>query len=401
MAVAAQRFKFLDNETNVPIPDLKQLIDNAVYNVGENIPSEFPTLSTEELDKLNSSLSELAEKGLEEMDLESIVNKAISSFSNLELPDFVNDALDFLKDLDFSSLKGFFKDVLDVGMYFLCNNLDFLKLFLLGFSLSGNVLAGLLLAYLLSLLDRICDSYLSKDRRAHSNNKEIFDSIIPIKNNIKNDDIAYSSFKQYMADYEYINTLSQGISTAFNPTNFLSSVVNGTKETISNVINSLSNNEGFLNNKKSLLSTIDTNLNSYTPGSREYNNLLYTRGQIYRTPPISNNRSLMNIVKDNLSLNMGKLAKALPNITINPIKQLGLEGVEKDLFDKFINFRQTTITERDIFKSRDLRSDSFININFSGLIPSLTSEIKDHLKNIPPSSHRWRDLHPTTEVLVA
>jgi hypothetical protein len=83
MAIAAQRFKFLDNETNVPIHDFNRIFDNSVYNA-PNVDGVFQEISGNLLSAISS-------------------NELISGFKN-SLPSF--------KELDLSRLERVFTDIL-------------------------------------------------------------------------------------------------------------------------------------------------------------------------------------------------------------------------------------------------------------------------------------------------
>ena len=164
MAIAAVRFKFLDKETNISTKDFSALTDNQVYNsASEAVDSALAGLKEGEsvLDSLSSSMSELKdmiESGLSSVSdaVKSALNSAIDAIGKLELPTMVKDIFNSLKELDLGGVKDFVSDLLKVGGSFLCNNLDFLKMFMLGFALNGNVIGGLLTALLMSWLDRIC-----------------------------------------------------------------------------------------------------------------------------------------------------------------------------------------------------------------------------------------------------
>lgn len=171
MAIAAQRFQFLDRETNVPTIDFTELSDNQVYNL--NVPELESSLNIGEktevlVAKLGESLTELkemVESGVNAAaeGLQKALNEVMSALESLDLPGIVKDIFASLKALDLSGVRDFFRDILKIGQSFLCNNLDFLKLFMLGFSLNKNILSGLVIALLLSWLDRFCKGFSKED----------------------------------------------------------------------------------------------------------------------------------------------------------------------------------------------------------------------------------------------
>ena len=105
MAISAQRFKFLDHETNIPIQDFNKIVDNAVYNINDTIETSISELqnNTEILDTLQNSLKDLTEM-ITNNDiantLKDALNSALDSLSNIEFPDVVKDIFSSLKELD-------------------------------------------------------------------------------------------------------------------------------------------------------------------------------------------------------------------------------------------------------------------------------------------------------------
>lgn len=87
--------------------------------------------------------------------------------ASMELPQTVKDIFGKLKALDLKGVKDFLGDMLSVGAKFLCNNLDFLKLFMLGYALNKNILSGLLIALLLTWLDRFCKGFILETAMAN------------------------------------------------------------------------------------------------------------------------------------------------------------------------------------------------------------------------------------------
>ena len=136
MAIAAQRFNFLDRETNIATKDFTSLVDNSVYNtLDHSVDTALSNIQNSEgmLNALQGSMEDLSNmldsQGIMDS-LSDALNSAMDAIGNLDLPDIVKDIFNSLKNLDFQGLKDFFKDLLHVGSTILCNNLDFLKLFI-------------------------------------------------------------------------------------------------------------------------------------------------------------------------------------------------------------------------------------------------------------------------------
>ena len=99
MAIAAQRFQFLDRETNVPTIDFTELSDNQVYNL--NVPELESSLNIGEktevlVAKLGESLTELkemVESGVNAAaeGLQKALNEVMSALESLDLPGIVKD----------------------------------------------------------------------------------------------------------------------------------------------------------------------------------------------------------------------------------------------------------------------------------------------------------------------
>lgn len=407
MSVAAQRFRYLDNETNVPIADLSSITGNYNFNIPQEntqITSfDFNNSGGDILKSLSGSLEDLKNLNFANVDFSGTIDKVLASISKLDLPDFVKDAFSFLKDLDLDKLKGFVKDAFDIGMVLLCNSLDFLKNFMLGKALTNNVLSGLLIAFLLSLLDKICDAYLNKNVRQNASHQEQLDYLIPPKNNITNAN-AYNEFKGAYSDYLQSNPADYMTpNTSFNTDTFLTNATTMTASQINTAVNGLADNEFSSDDRSAFLSALDTKLTGYQPTSAEYSNLLRVKGDFINLPPVSPIRSNKSIGYQYLKDKLGKLSQALPNITVNQSQAATMSAAEQAIFANFTTFQQTVTAQQAQFNYRSLQTGSFDDIDFSTLLPVATTDMKNSILglNIPGTSHRWRDLSPTSERVFA
>ena len=72
MSIAAQRFKYLDKETNVPIKELKSLLDNQIYNAAASLQDTALAAMKDSADLISKVTSSVE-------DLKNIVSAANSA----------------------------------------------------------------------------------------------------------------------------------------------------------------------------------------------------------------------------------------------------------------------------------------------------------------------------------
>lgn len=411
MAIAAKRFNFLDRETNISIKDFTELNDNAVYNVVDSIIdtalsniqkndallnalqaniNELPNILEKNINKLSSMLenNELTNTLKNELD------SAIESISKMDLPDTVKDIFDSLKKLDTQGVKDFFKDVLRIGAKILCNNLDFLKLFTIGFSINKNILSGLIIALLLNWLDRFCKEFTQEEMKK-SNNVDKLNMMFPYKGVKVDSNNAFELYTNYLSDYlKYKEPLQS--STALDSNTFLNRILNGD---IDSVINNLRNAEISHDEKNAYLNLLNNSLSSFAPNSTEYKNILTAKARLLNTPLISVTRREKNIRYENLASKLGSYIKNLGKADIPNDSFLNLSDVEKSLYDKMISLKNLSANSATL---QSTPNDSFDDFDFNSVLPSLTQEEKDYLmnKNVQTDSHRLYDLHPTATVFL-
>jgi hypothetical protein len=209
MSIAAQRFKFLDRETNIPTQDFTKLNSNAVYTtVSDKVDSAIGSIKESDgmLKKVSSSLVDLqktlmnASKEVLNV-LKDALNLALDTIGKLPMPGIVKDIFSSLKKLDLGGVKDFVKDLLHVGSTFLCNNLDFLKMFMLGYALNKNIMSGLLVGLMLSWLDRYCKGFTKEEMKKSSPLSSIEKMVNP-KGTVMTASNAFGNFTKGYSSYE-------------------------------------------------------------------------------------------------------------------------------------------------------------------------------------------------------
>lgn len=404
MAIAAERFKFLDKETNVATKEFTDLIDNQIYNVvTSTVDTALDAIKDAEglLKKVSDSINELKDmvmSGLTAVTeaIKNALNAAIDAISKLELPGIIKDLFKTLKELDLGGVKDFIKELLHVGASFLCNNLDFLKMFMLGYALNGNIIAGLLTALLMSWLDRFCKGF-SKEDVDTSSKTEKLEMLIPPKGVEMTPTNTFTNFTETYADFVKANKpIDVSIPLETGP--FLDNILSGN---ISVSMNNLRNSEISTSSKKNYLSVLDNALSNYTNTSPEYSNILNARGQLSNLPLISSERRDINLNYSNLSDRLGSMSKNLLQVDLSSINKFSFNELEKGLHDKISTFKTAVANNKDLH-SRNLNSGSYDNFNFNDVLPSLSPEEIDYLNNHKGSqaAHRVHDLHPTSNVFL-
>ena len=399
MAVSATRFNYLDKETNVGTKDFTQLNDNAVYNtMDEIINSAISDTQGNNslLASMQTNLTDLTDM-LQSDEITSSLTEALDSameaISNMELPGVVQEIFDSIKNLDFQGLKDFFKDLLHVGAKFLCNNLDFLKLFMLGYALNKNIISGLLIALLLSWLDRFCKGF-TQDEVKKSSNRGMMDAMFPPKGVFVSNDNAFSLFTQYYSDYLKSNT-SQTPTIALSEQDFISQVTSGN---IDDSITNLRNSEISHTQRNQYLTAINNNLSLFGVNSSEYTNLLKAQGRLKTTPLVSITRRNNATQYGNLSDKFGSYIKNLQSTSLNPLSINSLSSIEKTLYDKMVSMKSTA-SQSGI---NSIPNNAMSGFNFNSVLPELSTDETNYLRTLKTNSdaHRLYDLHPTSEVFL-
>lgn len=403
MAIAAQRFKFLDHETNLPVADFVKIADNSVYNLVNNISDtaiEGAQGNKELMVGLQNGLSNLQEAvtsvSSEAMSaISSTLDSVVDSIKNLELPSFVKDIFESIKKLDLSGLKSFLKKALRVGSQFLCNNIDFLKLFMLGYALNRNIMGGLLLALLLSWLDRYCKSF-NKKEMAVANKKQKVEMMFPYQGTKINDSNAFGSYNDLFKNMLDYNGSRYTPTPVMNTNSFLSNVSSGN---ISYAMSNLRNSEISHIDRNRYRNTLTQALPNYPTNSIEYRNILSGLGQLNSLPLVSSQRRDSNIRYSNLSDTLGRsIQNLVKNINIGNIPSFNFNSIEKGLLNKLTGLKSSASYSND-FMTRGTNSSSYNTFKFNNLVPAFNQEEQNYLNGLNGNrnNHRFNDLHPTTE----
>ena len=474
MAIAAQRFKFLDKETNVATTDFLNLTDNAVYT-GVIDTADSAIASLKEGDSLLSKLGESIEDLLETVSkattavmrkIKDALNAAIDKLLNTKIPGFVTKILDSLKALDLAGVKAFFKDLLKVGSVFLCNNLDFLKSFMLGYSLTENILSGLIIGLLLSWLDRYCKGF-TKEEVAAATNKGKLGMLFSYDGITLSPGTVLGKFSNMFADLSRYNATKEQLTERLSRNDFIAKALSGDKDSITTnfttskisseekkeyiavleeeltkyeptteeyltltevktdvenlKVTGVPDKDDFISqvlsgngdkmllnlrileissaDKKKYTGYIDELLQFYQPGSPEYNMLLKIRGDLIKLPLISIERIEKANNYSNLKDAMGSLTLNLGAVDLSQINRHTLSEAEKSLLDKLNQLKKDSLESVDL-QTRDHESGSFSDFNFDNLLPPLSEEELNYVNQLPGlgESHRYNNLHPTTEV---
>lgn len=405
MSIAAQRFKYLDKETNVPIKELKSLLDNQIYNAAASLQDTALAAMKDSADlisKVTSSVEDLknivsAANSAVMKTVKDALNKAIDTISNLEMPAIAKNILSSLKSLDLGGVKDFLQDMLHVGSAVMCNNLDFLKLFMLGYAINKNIVAGLLTGLLLSWMDRYCKGF-TKQEMAKSSPISCVEKIVGSAGAAINASNVFSKFTETYSSFLKANSPVE-LATPESVDSFLSSVSSGN---VASSISNLRESEISSETKGMYLSSIDEQLASVPINSAEYNNLLTAKGQLSTTPLVSSERRDKSISFSNLSDQLGNLAKKVANVDIKTVTNFTLEPVVKSLQSKIGEFKKSVASSPDIL-TRSSDAGSFSNANFASVLPAVTQEEQDYMSELDfdSTAHRVDDLHPTSELFLA
>jgi len=399
MAIAAQRFNFLDRETNVGIKDFTQLVDNSVYTGFEDLPSASIEQIQDSgiMETMQESLNDLADMVQNNVVTETLttaVDSAMSAISNMELPDTVRRVFNTLTNLDTKGLRDFLGDALRIGGQFLCNNLDFLKLFMLGFSLNPNILAGLLIACILSWLSRICKGFTSEET-ARANPQGKLNQVIPNLGTLVNPANAFKQFTNYYRDHLKASVISS-LPPIIPQMYAISNILDGD---IKLVINNARAGEMSSTQRNSLINELQLQLPLFPPTSREYRNILQATGDLRNTPLISVERRDNNLRYEHLNDKFGSYMKNLVKVDLEPITLLNLNNVQRELYSRMEQLRINAAAHPTL---QSTPNDSFVDFDFVTILPPLSQEESDMLMTNTElsDSHRTLDLHPTTSVFL-
>lgn len=399
MAISAQRFNFLDNETNIGVKDFTQLVDNSVYTGFTDISSTAleDIQNSGIMDTMQNSLNDLSDmvKDSSIVDtLKDAMDSAMNAISNMDLPDTVKNIFDSLKNLDFTGLKDFLGDMLKVGGRFLCNNLDFLKLFMLGYALNKNIISGLLIACILSWLDRFCKGFTAEET-SNATPLGKLGQMIPNTGTVVTDSSAFGQFTNYYSDFLKASA-PLGLPAVLPQADAVSNILSGN---ISSVVNNARAGEMSFTQRNSLIGELQTQLSSLSPESNEYKNILQATGDLRNIPLISVERRDNNLRYENLSDKFGSYIKNLSKVNLQPVNLMNLNDIQKGLYSKMEQLKTSSSLNQSL---QSTPNDSFSDFDIGSMLPAISQDENNMLMantNIS-DSHRTLDLHPTTSVFL-
>lgn len=399
MAISAMRFNFLDRETNIGVKDFTQLVDNSVYTGFTDLTSTAleEIQDTGIMDTMQQSLDDLTDM-LTNNDvvntLKDAMDTAINTISNMELPDTVKKIFDALKKLDLKGIKDFLGDMLNVGSKFLCNNLDFLKLFMLGYALNKNILSGLLVALLLSWLDRFCKGFTPQES-AMANPLGKLGQVIPNMGTQVTSSSAFSQFSGYYSDFIKASA-PLGLEVKMPLMDAVTNIKGGD---ISSVLANVRGSEMSYADRNSLIGNLKSELASAVPGSIQHSNLLKGIGDLKTIPLISTQRRDNAIRYENLGDKFGSYIKNLGNTNLQTASYMGIDEAQKSLYAKMVSLKEASAKNASL---QCTPNDSFSDFDFNSVLPSVTPDEKAILvaNDVVTDSHRTLDLHPTSEVFL-
>lgn len=399
MAIAAQRFNFLDRETNVGVKDFTQLVDNSVYTgFTDTLPTSLEEIQdTGMMDTLQENLDDLSDMVKDDSiagKLKDAMDVAMNTISKMELPDTVKKIFESVKNLDLQGVKDFLSDMLRVGSRFLCNNLDFLKLFMLGYALNRNILGGLLIALILSWLDRYCKGFTAAET-AGANGVGKLGQMIPNPGTIVTTSSAFGQFSNYYSDFLKA-TKPLGIADKLPTGEAITKTINGFG---SDVVGNTRASEMTYAERNSLVGALQGELVNYSPSSQQYRNILQTTGDLKNVPLITTERRDNNLRYESLSDKFGSYIKNLGGTNIQPSNFVSLNDVQKGLYAKMEDLKKTSNSTPSI---QNTPNDSFSDYDLASVLPSLSDDEKTYLIETGEmtDSHRVLDLHPTSSVFL-
>ncbi len=399
MSISAMRFNFLDKETNVGVKDFTQLVDNSVYTGFTDLTSTAieEVQDSGIMDTLQSNLDDLADM-ITNNDiadtLKDAMDSAINAISGMELPQTVKDIFSKLKALDLKGVKDFLGDMLNVGARFLCNNLDFLKMFMLGYALNKNILSGLLIALLLTWLDRFCKGF-SPAETASANPLGKLGQVIPNMGTQVTSGSAFGQFSGYYSDFLKASA-PLGLTTQFPQGDAVTNILSGD---ISSVIGNARSSEMSYADRNSLVGTLQSQLSSYAPNSAQYKNILQATGDLKNIPLVSTERRDNNLRYENLSDKFGSYIKNLGSTNLQPANLMSLNDVEKGLYAKMSDLKKISASNSSL---QCTPNDSFSDFDFGSVLPAVDANESASLlaRTEITDSHRTLDLHPTAAIFL-
>ena len=435
MAISARRFKFLDQETNLPTQDLLSIKDNQVYNnIAAQVTSSLTGIKDASgvLGKLNGSLSQLntvlsgalgdkasraisgqlsklaseLDKGLNEAitqgvsglssELQSKVNGVVNKLGDIKMPSAISGAVNALTSVNLSGVQDFYKDALKIGGPMLSQGGDLLKIATDGLKVTDNLMTGLTGNLSLNFADQIGDITDQFEFKSIGNIAKL-EKLMPDSLGVYLDPSnVYDKFTSLCGE-NLTASLSLSIPTIPATDDLMSLLTGGDPQS---VITSLRSGEVDYFQKEEILAKLDEAIASVLETDPQFNSLLQTRADVKKIPFISQERRDVNLEYSNLSDQLGSMSKSLLTVDLNSVDRFNFTQEQNDVFTKLETY-QTQVKSNVDLCTRDNSANSFSDLDFSTLLPELTPQELATLKNKEPSTaHRVHDLHPTVSVFL-
>lgn len=418
MAISAQRFKFLDKETNVPTQDLLSLKDNQVYNTllstavtslmgMKDISGILGQLNGQlsgglELGMLSglNGISGLLPNGLPALpaNLQSVVTDTLSKLPDIKMPDALKGAAGMLNQLNPTGVQDFFTDALKVGLPTVPQNLNVLQLAGSGLSLGDNSLAGLTSSLVLSSAPILSNALgvgdltgLTKIAKLEVLAPKLLSSV-----NVAN-------------VYDKVTSLCADAMTAFSPVTVppvqgdLDSLLDLVRDGEgSSVVTGLRASEIDYFQKEEILAKLDLAISSVPETSQEYGFYLQARGDIQTLPLISDDRRNLSLQYSSIKDQLGTLSQDLVELDLGQVDRFNFTPTQNAMFEKIELFQQQVKTNSDIL-TREAKTGSFSDVDFTSILPVPTIEELSSVSSasVDNACHRTFGLHPTTEAFLA
>lgn len=401
MSIAAKRHKFLDKETMLGTHDLRDIKQNDIYTAAvDKIETgldafkldsfKLNTLATDVASVANTvnNMSDSALRGIQRT-LDSTINGLMDSVSD----GFVKKVVSGLQGLSPGGVREFLTTAVKAGTNFVCNNLDMIKNMALGFTLSKNILSGLLLGLALGWLDRFCKSFSQAEWQNNSNLGLLEDTFGKEPMTLSSNNVVETFGKAVSGVANRASGPS--LETLPNTTTLINKAKAGTID-VSTMDVELSDSS-----KRSIISSVDTALSGVAQNGPEYNNLLKLRGDVHNVPSISDSRRFLNQETKYSGEVLGNVLINLKDVDIPRISRTSITDEEVNISDRLTSVKKMVDGDRDLI-SRVNAGDTFDGYDWTPILNELGSSTLEEFKQLPslPEAYNANSIHPTAAVFI-
>lgn len=435
MAISAQRFKFLDNETNIPVADFAKIADNFVYNIPSltnisdqlqgllknelngllsNITSNLPNVDSlisngfgggaDILNSLKSSLGNFNNL----LSSNSTISNLLNSVGSLSVGNYVDGLIGngLLGNLVSNAVTGYvsnsIKPTTGSRLTFLTNSIC--KSASRNYSTNLDIMSLLGLRFSSNFLSNHCSIMNNKI----ANKPSSVLSYTPLSGVVPDSSSALNIFKSLIKDYASFQT-KQSQKTPpieFDPTQLATAVSNGSYDSLLSTVS----NAGFASSsqKDSYLNGIDSYLssNSIDPMSEVGQNLINLKSSIsgIGVSPFSTTNQANSMFMDPssrfLSDNLGSFLKNSTSLSFDNLYNYASPGTNdyKLLTNVMIPAINSAKSNYDLL-NRDINIGSFSTFDFSNIIPEINDpELSNYIttNSVPSTSYKLYDLDSTS-----